>query len=81
MPRVLGEQDAGVGADGLAATTDKGVTPNPATGEDTDKKLSAVAPASKATPAAPAAPTPPTAPTVRTGVRPRPRSPLASSCF
>jgi chemotaxis protein histidine kinase CheA len=56
MPRVLGEQDAGVGADGLAATTDK-VTPNPAMGEDTDKELSAAALASKATPAAPAAPT------------------------
>jgi hypothetical protein len=33
MPKVFGEQDAGVGVDGLAATTDKGVTPNPATGK------------------------------------------------
>ena len=52
---MLAEQDAGVGADGLAATTDKGVTPDPATDKDTDKGLSPAAPASKAAPAAPQA--------------------------
>ena len=57
MPKVFAEQDAGVGADGLAATTDKGVTPDPVTGKDTDKGLSPAAPASKAAPAAPPAPT------------------------
>ena len=49
-------QDAVDAAATRAATTDKGVTPEPATDKATDKGVSPTAPASKATPAAPAAP-------------------------
>ena len=56
MPKQFVGQDAVDAAAARAATTDKGVTPEPVTDKATDKGVSPTAPASKATPAAPAAP-------------------------
>ena len=51
MPTVLAEHDAGVGADDQAATTDKGVTPGPATDKATDKGVLPAAPPASDAPA------------------------------